>query len=248
LSAPLDTRARILQTALELFAKHGYQRTSLREIAEILGVTKPAILYHFNAKADILAALVEPLLEATESLLAATAPLDQDRRAWAVIEGWLDAALKHRGLIDAIHRDVAVLRQEPLARWVRLTFAVNEVVAGPDAGPAERVRAAQLVAMLTDPLVVCSDLPDDLLRREVLAGVRLLFGSPGSPGPAGSPGLPGSPMASERRRGAGRPSVMSTEKLAAAQRMHAAGSHTVEEIAATLGVSRATLYRHLDDQ
>jgi AcrR family transcriptional regulator len=55
-------------------------------------------------------------------------------------------------------------------------------------------------------------------------------------------------MASERRRGAGRPSVMSTEKLAAAQRMHAAGSHTVEEIAATLGVSRATLYRHLDDQ
>ncbi|HEX6487275.1 MAG TPA: helix-turn-helix domain-containing protein, partial [Candidatus Dormibacteraeota bacterium] len=34
-----DTRARIQQIALELFAEHGYERTSLREIAERLGVT-----------------------------------------------------------------------------------------------------------------------------------------------------------------------------------------------------------------
>ena len=38
-----DTRARIQRVALELFAEQGYERTSLREIAERLGVTKAAL-------------------------------------------------------------------------------------------------------------------------------------------------------------------------------------------------------------
>ncbi|TDB80017.1 Hin recombinase, partial [Micromonospora fluostatini] len=50
------------------------------------------------------------------------------------------------------------------------------------------------------------------------------------------------------RRRSGRPRAMSTEQIATARRMYAAGSHSVETIAATLGVSRATVYRHLDDQ
>ena len=38
-----DTRARILDVALELFAAQGYEKTSLREIADRLGVTKAAL-------------------------------------------------------------------------------------------------------------------------------------------------------------------------------------------------------------
>ena len=38
-----DTRARIQQVAVELFTEHGYEGTSLREIAERLGVTKAAL-------------------------------------------------------------------------------------------------------------------------------------------------------------------------------------------------------------
>ena len=43
--------------ALELFTEQGYDGTSLREIAEKLGVTKAAIYYHFASKDDILMAL-----------------------------------------------------------------------------------------------------------------------------------------------------------------------------------------------
>jgi DNA-directed RNA polymerase specialized sigma24 family protein len=39
---------------------------------------------------------------------------------------------------------------------------------------------------------------------------------------------------------------MSAERVAEARRMHAEGSRTIEEIATVLGVSRATVYRHLD--
>jgi AcrR family transcriptional regulator len=49
-----ETRERILDVALELFNEQGYERTSLREIAERLGVTKAALYYHFKSKEDIL--------------------------------------------------------------------------------------------------------------------------------------------------------------------------------------------------
>ena len=55
--AKSDTRQRILDVALDLFTEQGYDGTSLREIAEQLGVTKAAIYYHFESKEDILMAL-----------------------------------------------------------------------------------------------------------------------------------------------------------------------------------------------
>ena len=54
-----DTRARIQSVALELFAEQGYERTSLREIAERLGVTKAALYYHFKSKEDIVHSFAE---------------------------------------------------------------------------------------------------------------------------------------------------------------------------------------------
>ena len=55
--AKSDTRQRILDVALDLFTEQGYDGTSLREIAEQLGVTKAALYYHFESKEDILMAL-----------------------------------------------------------------------------------------------------------------------------------------------------------------------------------------------
>jgi len=48
-----DTRTRIQAVALELFTEQGYDATSLREIAERLGVTKAALYYHFKSKEEI---------------------------------------------------------------------------------------------------------------------------------------------------------------------------------------------------
>ncbi|MEV4439177.1 TetR/AcrR family transcriptional regulator [Streptomyces sp. NPDC049577] len=52
-----DTRQRIQETALECFLVRGYERTTLREIAVRLGVTKAALYYHFKTKEDILVSL-----------------------------------------------------------------------------------------------------------------------------------------------------------------------------------------------
>ena len=56
-STHVDTRQRILDVALDLFTEQGFDATSLRQIAERLGVTKAALYYYFESKDDILLAL-----------------------------------------------------------------------------------------------------------------------------------------------------------------------------------------------
>jgi AcrR family transcriptional regulator len=49
---------RILSTALDLFAVHGYDATSVREICEAAGITKPTLYHFYGSKDGVLQALV----------------------------------------------------------------------------------------------------------------------------------------------------------------------------------------------
>ena len=53
-----DTREKILMTALQLFAKDGYEAVSVRTIAEELGMTKGALYRHYKNKRDIFDCIV----------------------------------------------------------------------------------------------------------------------------------------------------------------------------------------------
>ncbi|MGW7364918.1 TetR/AcrR family transcriptional regulator [Streptomyces sp. NPDC054841] len=65
-----NTRQRIQDVALELFAEQGYEKTSLREIAEELQVTKAALYYHFKTKEDIVISLFQDLTRPIDELIA----------------------------------------------------------------------------------------------------------------------------------------------------------------------------------
>lgn len=65
-----NTRQRIQDVALELFAEQGYEKTSLREIAERLEVTKAALYYHFKTKEDIVISLFDDLTRPIDELIA----------------------------------------------------------------------------------------------------------------------------------------------------------------------------------
>src|SRR5215475_4299056 len=64
-----DTRARLRELSLQLFAEQGYEKTSLREIAEHLGVTKAALYYYFKSKEDIVRSLVEDYVADLDKLI-----------------------------------------------------------------------------------------------------------------------------------------------------------------------------------
>ncbi|MEV0266711.1 TetR/AcrR family transcriptional regulator [Streptomyces sp. NPDC050617] len=65
-----DTRQRIQDVALGLFVEQGYEKTSLREIAEALDVTKAALYYHFKTKEDIFVSIFEDLGRPLDELIA----------------------------------------------------------------------------------------------------------------------------------------------------------------------------------
>lgn len=54
-----DTAQRIIESALELFARHGYAGVSVRDIAERAGVKKALVFYHYENKAHLLDQLLE---------------------------------------------------------------------------------------------------------------------------------------------------------------------------------------------
>ncbi|WP_227271118.1 TetR family transcriptional regulator C-terminal domain-containing protein [Roseobacter weihaiensis] len=56
-------RSLILDAALEVFSQHGYRGTTLDQIAERAGLSKPNILYYFEGKEEIHVTLLNQLME-----------------------------------------------------------------------------------------------------------------------------------------------------------------------------------------
>ena len=58
-----QTKQRILQKAEELFFENGYHATSVESIAKAAGVNKALIYYYFDAKSDLMTALVKNMMQ-----------------------------------------------------------------------------------------------------------------------------------------------------------------------------------------
>ena len=54
-----ERRDQILDVAVQVFAKRGYHGTSMNEVAEAAGVTKPVLYQHFDSKQDLYLALLD---------------------------------------------------------------------------------------------------------------------------------------------------------------------------------------------
>lgn len=74
----LKTRRRILASALSLFVKKGYDRTTFTDIAARLGMTKGAVYWHFDSKEKLLVTLLDEMLKKFRRQIAALLPSDGD--------------------------------------------------------------------------------------------------------------------------------------------------------------------------
>ncbi|WP_221088296.1 TetR/AcrR family transcriptional regulator [Deinococcus aquaedulcis] len=68
-AAPDTTRARIQQEAARLFVQSGYHGVSMREVAEAVGVTKPALYHHYADKEALFLAMLEGTLAGLSRLV-----------------------------------------------------------------------------------------------------------------------------------------------------------------------------------
>ena len=63
------TKRKIFETSMDLFAKKGYDSTSIEEITSVVGIAKGTLYYHFSSKGEILDFLIVEGLKLLEHSL-----------------------------------------------------------------------------------------------------------------------------------------------------------------------------------
>jgi AcrR family transcriptional regulator len=143
-----DTRARIQQVALELFAEQGYERTSLREIAERLGVTKAALYYHFKSKEDIVRSFTEDYFSRLDALIAwGKDQPPTPHTGHDLLDRYITIVMESGEVFRFLERNQASLHgsEDGKHRFEQFRPRLNalmEIITGPDAQPRARIRAA----------------------------------------------------------------------------------------------------------
>jgi AcrR family transcriptional regulator len=172
-AAAASTRDLILDVALDLFVDQGYDRTSLRQIAERLGVTKAALYYHFEAKEDILMALHMRLHEFGKSALTTMAggePITLERWA-ALLDEVVDQMLVQRKLFLMHERNQAALEKLHTeghdAEHEDIQNQLRQVLSDPRVPIQDRVRMAASMGALFAGLFLPGDAFADSDNKEL---------------------------------------------------------------------------------
>jgi TetR/AcrR family transcriptional regulator, cholesterol catabolism regulator len=134
-------RDRILDEAATLFIRHGYDGTSLRQLADMVGMKAGSLYYHFASKDELLTEVlrrgIDVMQIAFDEAEAATSDAPPARRVEAHVRAHL-AALYENGPYTAAHvttfrtspigvrHDVVPLRDAYEARWTELLRDLQE--------------------------------------------------------------------------------------------------------------------------
>lgn len=170
----------MLAVALELFARRGVSGTSIQMIADELGVTKAAVYFQFNAKEDLLRAVIAPGIEEMRGLVEeAEAQRRRSDQVETALSGIVDLVIKNSQVNAIVFADPAVSRlayEDPILR--DLTTRLDRLLTGPEPDARALVATVMigggLMAATNDPRL--AGLSRQELREHLLTMSRRLLG------------------------------------------------------------------------
>jgi AcrR family transcriptional regulator len=175
-----DTKAEIRAVALELFARQGFDKTSLRQIAERLGVTKAALYYHYPSKNDLLLALLAPLHEDMDALFNRFADGPVEPRV--LLGAFYDVCVRHGALMAAVLTDLGALDGVGLVDAVlEWRHRLDVLLVGADAPTPARMSAVMAIGGLQD-VAVGFDAREAAAHRDHAVDTALAALAVGTPG------------------------------------------------------------------
>lgn len=123
-------QAEIVEAAMQIFARAGYQNASFAAVAEAVGLTLPGLLHHFPRKVDLLIAVLDERDRSARDLF----PIEGT--GWKETLAALVAIARHNETIPGVVRAFAVLSVEslteghPAAPWFeRRTAEIRALIA-----------------------------------------------------------------------------------------------------------------------
>jgi AcrR family transcriptional regulator len=176
-----STRERILDIALELFTERGYDKTSLRDIAERLGTTKAALYYHFERKEDIFLELHLRLHALGREALERLGELETGQQradAWpALLDDFIDQVIENRELVLLHQRNHGAMetlqnseRHEAENDDIEQQF--RRILQSPDIPLERRVRMACSISAVVGALATGEAVFGDVPMEELAELVR----------------------------------------------------------------------------
>jgi AcrR family transcriptional regulator len=158
------TKERIVEVARELFAQQGVQKTSMREIADRLGLTKPALYYHFASREDLVRRIVQPLIDGGNGLLAryeALAEVDPHE----LLVQYFDYYYEHRHDLVILLNELTTLADLGLIDLVlSWRTRLTALLTGPDPALEQSTRAVMALGGLQDCCMQFPEVPQGELR------------------------------------------------------------------------------------
>ncbi|WP_330459116.1 TetR/AcrR family transcriptional regulator [Streptomyces sp. NBC_00820] len=158
-----NTRQRIQDVALELFADQGYEKTSLREIAEHLDVTKAALYYHFKTKEEIIVSLFKDLTQPIEDLIewGKGQPHTLETKQ-EIVRRYSRALSGAEPLFRFMQENQATVRELRIGDTFKDRMrGLRDIVIDPDADLVDQVRSLSALFTLHAGMFVMQDLEGD---------------------------------------------------------------------------------------
>lgn len=176
-----DTRRRVLDAALEVFAEVAYPEARVEQITERAGCSRPAFYQYFSSKEDVFWTLATELGQAMVALADRLEAVTPDEEGLATLTGWIDDFM-------ALHEAWApVFRAFPdVTRGEREQVSQSGSIADHTAkrllqafGLSRSATNQRLVSSLVGVLIRCSfyaeAAPEGMSRRPLLLGLARLF-------------------------------------------------------------------------
>ena len=123
-----DKREQIIQAALKLFGKLGYEGTSIRDICQEAGVNLAMVNYYFGSKEGLFAAMVEQKasnIKGRLQVLVNDPNMTPMEKIYDVIEGYVERLFSHRGFSLVMMRELSKEQRQPLHESISSIFMVN---------------------------------------------------------------------------------------------------------------------------
>ncbi|KQX80821.1 TetR/AcrR family transcriptional regulator [Streptomyces sp. Root1310] len=158
-----NTRQRIQDVALELFAEQGYEKTSLREIAERLEVTKAALYYHFKTKEEIIVGIFTDLTKPIEDLIewGRSQPHTLDTKQ-ELVRRYSQALSEATPLFRFMQENQATVRELQIGDSFKDRMrALRDIIIDPDAPLSDQVRCVSAIFTLHAGMFFLQDLEGD---------------------------------------------------------------------------------------
>ena len=172
-----STRERILDVALDLFTDQGFDATSMREIAERLDISKPAIYYHFASKEEILMALHMRLHEFGKAALARLTGQTVTLQIWgSLLNELLDQVMAQRKIFLMHERNQAALeklhRKDHDDEHDDIQQRYQQALADPSLSLRDRVRMACSLGAVFGGLLMAGHAFDNVPDAELGSQIR----------------------------------------------------------------------------